>query len=80
MDLYIRSSRPELATTDDMAKWDPDSDRLPNFNELPNITGAPDHAAWFWGTDDEVILKTFANIHVEMFQSFVFQEVSNPDK
>jgi hypothetical protein len=37
-----------------MTKWDPDSENLPKLNELPKIPGAPEHAAWFWGPDDEV--------------------------
>lgn len=34
--------------------FDPNSERLPKFSELESIPGAPEHAAWFWGKDDEV--------------------------
>ena len=37
-----------------VSKWDPDSDNLPKLRDLPKIPGAPEHAAWFWGSDDEV--------------------------
>jgi len=37
-----------------MKTFDPDSDHLPKLSELPSIPGAPKHAAWFWGEDDEV--------------------------
>ena len=35
-------------------KFDPDSDSLPKRSELPDISGAPEGVAWFWGEDDEV--------------------------
>jgi hypothetical protein len=38
----------------DMAAFDPDSDELPKLSDLKSIHGAPQHAAWFWGEDDEV--------------------------
>lgn len=35
-------------------KFDPNSNALPKRSELPAIPGAPDGAAWFWGSNDEV--------------------------
>ena len=35
-------------------RFDPESDNLPKRSELPDIPGAPNGAAWFWGEDDEV--------------------------
>ncbi|OCK83032.1 hypothetical protein K432DRAFT_347843 [Lepidopterella palustris CBS 459.81] len=37
-----------------MTLFDPDSDNLPKLSELEPIPGAPKHAAWFWGKDDEL--------------------------
>ncbi|KAK4959246.1 hypothetical protein LTR10_004048 [Elasticomyces elasticus] len=34
--------------------YDPSSTSLPKRSELPNIDGAPEGAAWFWGKDDEL--------------------------
>lgn len=34
--------------------WDPDSTKFPTRKELPSIPGAPDQAAWVWGSDDQL--------------------------
>lgn len=34
--------------------WDPNSTKFPTRKELPKIDGAPDEAAWVWGTDDYI--------------------------
>jgi len=34
--------------------WDPNSTRFPTRHELPKIDGAPDQAAWVWGSDDYI--------------------------
>lgn len=34
--------------------WDPNSTKFPTRKELPKIPGAPDDAAWVWGSDDNV--------------------------
>ncbi|EXJ86929.1 hypothetical protein A1O3_03883 [Capronia epimyces CBS 606.96] len=52
-----------------MATWDPDSDCLPKLNELPKIPGAPEHAAWFWGPNDEVKSRAFTFI-MQLSESF----------
>ncbi|KIW84525.1 hypothetical protein Z517_03775 [Fonsecaea pedrosoi CBS 271.37] len=37
-----------------MPTFDPDSDHFPNLADLEQIPGAPKHAAWFWGENDEL--------------------------
>lgn len=32
--------------------WDPNATNFPTIHELPEISGAPKYAAWFWGEDD----------------------------
>src|SRR5215469_6333230 len=34
--------------------WDPNSTKFPSRHELPKIAGAPDQAAWVWGSDDNI--------------------------
>lgn len=34
--------------------WDPNSTKFPTRHELPKISGAPDQAAWVWGSDDYI--------------------------
>lgn len=34
--------------------WDPDSTSFPTRKDLPRLPGAPEDAAWVWGTNDNV--------------------------
>src|ERR1700761_1865278 len=34
--------------------WDPNSTIFPTRKELPPIQGAPEQAAWVWGSDDYI--------------------------
>ena len=34
--------------------WNPHQKSFPTLHELPEIEGAPKHAAWFWGKDDHL--------------------------
>jgi hypothetical protein len=34
--------------------WDPNSTKFPLRHELPKVAGAPDQAAWVWGSDDYI--------------------------
>ncbi|GAM83708.1 hypothetical protein ANO11243_016970 [Dothideomycetidae sp. 11243] len=34
--------------------WNPNDTKFPTRHELPAIEGGPEHAAWFWGKDDNL--------------------------
>lgn len=49
-------------------RFEPESDNLPKLHELPPIEGAPRHASWFWGPNDEVSkVLTIPPAHAHMF-------------
>lgn len=50
------------SVVNDRMKLDKNSSSLPRRGELPQIPGAPEGAAWFWGAEDEVCCALIASI------------------
>ncbi|KAF3914131.1 hypothetical protein AA313_de0207623 [Arthrobotrys entomopaga] len=50
----LDQTKDHLASQNNGIPWDPNSTSFPNRRDLPKIPGAPDDAAWVWGSEDYI--------------------------